>query len=252
MSETRSVMAEAERKAARTEDWVEVADEPDHQEMFSNEHIRVYIAVIRPGRETLYHRHDKDTLYVVLQGGKNYSTALPGSKGVNYVFPKSISLTRKIRWLFTRTVYGWTYLPKSIYLLMHNDGNPIVHKVCGSEDNPSDMRMMGIEFLRPGGQNRSLSIGTKPLAVDYEDDTVRVHRLKFPYDRKHTEGAVRFVGILIALKGAVRIEASSPDDSEGVTHDLKEGDFLWNGGTAQFSFSAPEGSESEVLVILMK
>ena len=41
-------MAEPDRKAVRTEDWVEVADEPDHQEMFSNEHIRVYIAVIRP------------------------------------------------------------------------------------------------------------------------------------------------------------------------------------------------------------
>ena len=245
-------MAEAERKAVRTEDWVEVADEPDHQEMFSNEHIRVYIAVIPPGRETLYHRHDKDTLYVVLQGGKNYSTALPGSKGVNYVFPKSISLTRKIRWLLTRTVFGWTYLPKSIYLLMRNDANPIVHKVRGSKDNPSDMKMMGIEFLRPGGQNRSFSIGTNPPAVDYEDDTVCVHRLKFPSDRKHIEGAGRFMGILIALKGAVRIKASSPGDSEGVTHDLKEGNLLWNDCTAQFTFSTPEGSESEVLTILMK
>jgi hypothetical protein len=244
-------MAEAERKAVRTEDWVEVTDEPHHQEIFNNEHIRVYIAVIRPGRETLYHRHDKDTLYVVLQGGRNYSTTLPGSKGVDYVFPKSISLTRKIKWLLTRTIFGWTYLPKSIYLLMHNDGNPIVHKVRGSADNPYDMRMMGIEFLRPGGQDRSLSIGTKPLAVDYEDDTVRVHRLKFPSDRKHIEGAVRFMGILIALKGTIRIEASAPNDSEVVTHDLKEGNLLWNDCTAQLTFSTPEGSESEVLVILM-
>jgi hypothetical protein len=244
-------MAGAARKAVRTEDWVEVTDEPHHQEIFNNEHIRVYIAVIRPGRETLYHRHDKDTLYVVLQGGKNYSTALPGSKGVNYVFPKSIRLTRKIKWLLTRTIFRWTYLPKSVYLLMHNDGNPIVHKVRGSADNPSDMRMMGIEFLRPGGQDRSLSIGTKPLAVDYEDDTVRVHRLKFPSDRKHIEGAVRFMGILIVLKGTVRIEASSPNDSEVVTHDLKEGNLLWNDCTAPFTFSTPEGSESEVLVILM-
>ena len=56
------------------QDWVEVADEPNHEELFENEQVRVYVAVIRPGRETAYHRHEKDTLYVVLEGGKNYST----------------------------------------------------------------------------------------------------------------------------------------------------------------------------------
>lgn len=245
-------MAKDGPNTAIDQDWVEVAEEPDHGEIFRNEHIRVYVAVIRPGRETLYHRHDKDTLYVVLQGGRNYSSTLPGSKAGKYVFPRSIPLTRKIRWLLTRAIFGWTYLPKSIYLLMHNEGNPIVHRVSGAKDNPSDMRMMGIEFLQPGGKNRSPSIGAKPLPVDYEDDTVRVHRLQFPPALKDLEGPGRFLGIVIALKGPLRVEASSPDPHETVTHDLEEGDFLWNDGTAQYSFSVPEGSESEALAVLLK
>jgi hypothetical protein len=232
-------------------DWVEVALEPDHKEIFKNERIRVYIAFIRPGVETLYHRHDKDTLYVVLEGGKNYSYTLPGTKGGKYVLPKSISLRQKIKWLFTRSVYGWTDLPKSAYVLMHNEGNPVIHKVRGSEDNPSDMRMLGIEFLNPGGRNESVSIGEKALPVDYEDDTVRVFRLKFPSDLPHVKESVCFMGIVIALNGAVRIEASSPGGSETFAHDLNEGDLVWNDGERQFTFASPEGSESEALVILM-
>ena len=60
------------------------------------------------------------------------------------------------------------------------------------------------------------------------------------------------MGILIALKGAVRIDAYSPTHSKGVIHDLKEGDFLWNDGGTDFTFLTPEGSESEGLAILMK
>jgi hypothetical protein len=234
------------------QDWVEVADEPNHEELFENEQVRVYVAVIRPGRETAYHRHEKDTLYVVLEGGKNYSTTLPGTKNVNYVFPKSISLTQKVKWLFTRSIFGWTDLPKSIYLLMHNDGNPVIHKVRGSEDNSSDMRLMGIEFLNPGGRHGCVSTGTQPLKVDYEDNTVRVFRLNFPSDLYQMKEALCFMGIVIVLKGDIRIEASSPDDSELVPHDLNEGDLVWNDGGTQFTFAIPVRTEAEALVVLMK
>ena len=245
-------MSKDRNRSLAAQDWVEVAAEPDHGEIFRNEQIRVYIAVIRPGRETLYHRHDKDTLYVVLQGGRNYSTPMPGSAGGTYVFPKSISLARKIKWLFTRSIFGWTYLPKSVYLLMHNDGSPIIHKVRGSEANPSEMRMLGIEFLQPGGRNRSVSVGARPPPVDYEDDTVRVHRLKVPSDLKHLKGPVSFTGLVIALKGALGIEASSPGKADTVAHDLPEGDFLWNDGGMRFTFRTPGPSASEALLVLMK
>lgn len=245
-------MSKHEKGTLSAQDWVEVADEPNHEELFKNEQIRVYIAVIRPGRETAYHRHDKDTLYVVLEGGKNTSNTLPGTKSTKYVFPKSIGLTRKIKWGLTRLICGWTYLPRSIYLLMHNDGNPVIHKVRGSEDNPSDMRLMGIEFLDPGGRHGCGSAGTQPLKVDYEDHTVRVFRLKFPSDLHHMKEALCFRGIVIVLKGDVRIEASSPGDSELVPHDLNEGDLVWNDGGTKFRFAVPVRTEAEALVVVMK
>ena len=234
------------------QDWVEVAAEPNHEEIFRNGQIRVYMAVIRPGEDTLYHRHDKDTLYVVLEGGKNYSTTLPGTRNVKYVLPKSISLLQKVKWLFTRSIYGWTDLPKSVYLLMHNEGNPVIHKVRGAEDNPSDMRMMGIEFLNPGGHHGCGSAGTQSLKVDYEDNTVRVFRLKFPSDLHHMKEALCFMGLVIVLKGDIRIEASSPDDTEPVPHDLDEGDLVWNDGGTKFTFAIPVRTEAEALVVLMK
>ncbi len=232
-------------------DWVDVEVEPDHKEVFKNERIRVYIAFIRPGVETLYHRHDKDTLYVVLEGGKNYAYTLPGTKAGKYVLPRSISLRQKLTWLFTRTVYGWTALPKSAYVLMHNEGNPIIHKVRGAEDNPSDMRMMGIEFLKPGRRTESVSIGKEALPVDYEDKTVRVFRLNFPADLSRLGESLRFTGIVIALSNAVGIESASPGDSERQAHSLDEGDLIWCDGGTEITFTAPGGSESEALLIQM-
>ena len=245
-------MSKDGKEARSAQDWVEVDAEPNHGEIFRNEQIRVYMAVIRPGEETLYHRHDKDTLYVVLEGGKNYSTTLPGTRSVKYVLPKSIPLSQKIKWLFTRSIYGWTNLPKSAYVLMHNEGNPVIHKVRGADDNPADMRMMGIEFLNPGARHGCGSAGTQSLKVDYEDNTVRVFRLKFPSDLHHMKEALCFMGIVIVLKGDIRIEASSPNDSEIVPHDLNEGDLVWNDGGTKFTFAIPVRTEAEALVVLMK
>jgi hypothetical protein len=246
------MMSKHGKRKSGGEDWLEVADEPNHKGIFENDQIRAYVAVIRPGQETSYHRHDQDTLYLVLEGGKNYSTTLPGSKSSKYVFPKSISLLRKIKWGLTLLIHGWTYLPKSIYFLMYNNGNPVIHKVRASEDNECAMELMGIEFLNPAGGQRSLSIGLKSLKTDYEDDTICVFRVKFPSDLSHIQEPLCFVGIVIVLKGAMRIEASSPGDSACVNHDLKEGNLLWNDGGAQFAFSMLERSESEALVILMR
>jgi hypothetical protein len=245
-------MSKDGRGTQNAQDWVEVDVEPDHGEIFKNEQIRAYIAVIRPGEETLYHRHEKDTLYVVLEGGKNYSTILPGTKSVNYVFPKSIRLTQKVKWLLTRSIYGWTHLPKSVYVLMHNEENPVIHKVRGAEDNPSDMRMMGIEFLNPGARHGCGSAGTQSLKVDYEDNTVLVFRLKFPSDLHQMREALCFMGLVIVLKGDIRIEASSPGDSEPVPHDLNEGDLVWNDGGTKFTFAIPVRTEAEALIVLMK
>lgn len=233
-------------------DWVDVSEEPNHKELFKNEHIRVYVAVIPPGEETLYHRHDRNTLYLVLRGGKNASSALPGSGSTPYLFPKSIPLKRKLRWALTRLVFGWTYLPESVYFLMNNRGNPIVHKVRASGDNPRAMELMGIEFLGPPGVDVSGSVGTDSLKTDYEDDGLRVFRVRLPSDLRRIKGPVCFTGLVILMKGALGIEASSSGGSGCVRHDLEAGHFLWNDGKSRFVFATEGRTETELLLVAMK
>jgi hypothetical protein len=135
---------------------------------------------------------------------------------------------------------------------MYNSGNPVIHKVRASEDNERAMELMGIEFLNPARGQGSSSTSLKSLKTDYEDDTICVVRVRFSSGLPHIEDSLRFVGIVIVLKGPMRIVASSPGDPTCVNHDLKEGNLLWNDGGVQFTFSALEGSEAEALVVLMK
>lgn len=46
---------------------MEVHDEPIHRRQFSNEYVYVYIAGIRPGETSLWHRHSENTLYVCVE-----------------------------------------------------------------------------------------------------------------------------------------------------------------------------------------
>lgn len=48
-------------------EYVEVHDEPIHRRQFSNEYVYVYIAGIRPGETSLWHRHSENTLYVCVE-----------------------------------------------------------------------------------------------------------------------------------------------------------------------------------------
>jgi len=49
---------------------VDVSAEPNHVEQFRSAVVRVYEVTIRAGMATLYHRHDRDTVYVITSGGR--------------------------------------------------------------------------------------------------------------------------------------------------------------------------------------
>jgi hypothetical protein len=131
------------------EPWVSVADEPSHHELFWNDYVRVYMASIEPGARTLPHRHDENTLYVVVSGGASSTIPAPGSESVPYRFPRSISTIRKLRWLARRTLLGSVYLPVGACLYMANRDRPVIHSVRASRRNRGTMLLMGIEILRP-------------------------------------------------------------------------------------------------------
>ena len=51
-------------------DWVDVSAEPNQVEQFRSAVVRVYEVTIRAGMATLYHRHDRYTVYVITSGGR--------------------------------------------------------------------------------------------------------------------------------------------------------------------------------------
>jgi len=141
------------------EPWVPVADEPSHRELFRNGYVRVYMASIEPGARTLPHRHDENTLYVVVSGGASSTIRTPGSDSVAYRFPRSISAIRKLRWLIRRALLGSVYLPTGACLYMANRDHPVVHSVRASRRNRGTMLLMGIELLRPAAVHLPTDVG---------------------------------------------------------------------------------------------
>ena len=111
---------------------------------------------------------------------------------------------------------------------------------------------MGIEFLGSSRCDPSISIDPHALTPDYEDGSLCAFRVRLTSDLPRMGESLCFTGLVILLKGALRIEASSREGSACVPHDLKEGHFLWNDGSGRFAFAIPQSTESEVLIIAMK
>lgn len=108
--------------------FVEVSEEPIHVELFQNEYIRLYLASILPGKGTLYHRHSRDTIYIVLEGGSIKTQILGHQKLSTFSFPKSFSLMSKLKLGIDSLIFGSMKLSKAFFFIMFHKDTPVVHK----------------------------------------------------------------------------------------------------------------------------
>jgi len=125
--------------------WVPVEDEPVHEELFRNELVRVYEARIEPGATTLDHRHDEDTIYVVVRGGMFRSDNSWRQRNVTRP-GRSTGPLRTVGWLVRRLAVGWLRVPDGTLTWQPHEDHPLVHRVTGSRSNEAAMRMLGIEL----------------------------------------------------------------------------------------------------------
>ncbi len=58
---------------------VPVSEEPRHKVVFANEYVRVIDAVLPVGDTTLFHRHDRDNVPVVITGGTMRTRVIAGA-----------------------------------------------------------------------------------------------------------------------------------------------------------------------------
>ncbi|MDP4093592.1 MAG: hypothetical protein Q8920_09550, partial [Bacillota bacterium] len=100
-------------------EYVDVKYEPEHKELFKNRYIRLYRATIKPGGKTLYHRHNEDTVYIVIHGGVIGSQVV-GSNRYPMEFPKSFGILKKVSWGIRNLLTGYILMPDSFFFVMRH------------------------------------------------------------------------------------------------------------------------------------
>lgn len=133
-------------------EFVDVDQEPLHKELFSNSHFRVYRALLTPGRETEYHRHFRNTLYIVCKGGRINTELLSGSPACPNILPKGLSWKVKLKLLVGKLFSGNLDLSAGFLFYMPSRDFPVVHKASASRKNMENMNLLGIEILHKNAE----------------------------------------------------------------------------------------------------
>ncbi|HET8939852.1 MAG TPA: hypothetical protein VFN67_40710 [Polyangiales bacterium] len=205
-----------ERKILRERgvEFVEVEDEPVHVEQLRNAYVRVYKVSIAPGSVTLYHRHRKDTLYVVLQGGYNISDEPFRQRQRMPGLPRSLRLRTRLTMAFQRLSTGAVNIPTATCVMQYHESHPLIHRVCAPSSNQQALSLLGIEIL-PRDRARTASVDRSPLdahgfTLEYRDARVRVHRLRLGPGEATGVKRVEPPALIVPLRG--RFERRSAVD----------------------------------------
>ena len=126
--------------------FVEVEDEPLHREQCKTGGIRVYRAIIPPGEASMFHRHSKNTVYIVTQGGRIMTIPLKGHSAGRVLPLTRLSLKRKLLLAVGKLSGKPVRLDTGFSFFMPAGGNGVVHAVRASADNQRPVEIMGVEL----------------------------------------------------------------------------------------------------------
>lgn len=125
---------------------VPVKEEPNHQQLFENSYIRIYMAKLKPGEETKYHSHHEDTIYIAVAGGKIQTVKHTLDEGCPNVLLKKYSIMYKLKLVFDTLRRKPVELRDGFSFFMPSASKKTVHKARASADNKKDMMLLGIEI----------------------------------------------------------------------------------------------------------
>ena len=127
-------------------EYVEVNDEPKHKEVYSNKYVRIYQAILKPGETTQFHRHQLDTMYLVISGGSIRTENSSKFKRYPIHFPKPIGIIQMVKMLWGKWILGSIYMPDGFVFFLTHKKNPCIHRAIASDTNRKDMVLMGFEM----------------------------------------------------------------------------------------------------------
>lgn len=206
--------------------YVEVDSEPLHRERYKNDALRAYIATMKPGESTLYHRHSYDTIYIALNGG--WIRTIPYRKGQRtpVIFPRSVNLLDKLRLGIQQIVTGSIHLPDSLTFVMLNTQRNCIHKATASRRNDGDMRLMGIEVFHRVRRQHAVVFDTRVYTHEYAGEYFSMGSVTLkPGEQSgmHTHASPFF---LLCVHGTAEIVSEHQEHSKSCHAQLAAGDFL--------------------------
>jgi len=219
--------------------YVEVANEPLHKEFYADRYFRGYLANLRPGQVTAYHRHSEDTLYIVLKGGHMRNVNFKSTKRSPMLFPRSFPLYRQLWLAIQNALTGSAQLPDGLLFFMPTRKYPSIHLAAASLHNRGEVSLMGIE-LRANSAHLAEVHRPLPRRVEYERDTFKL--LAYTIAPAASEK--------IALPGCQLFMVCTKGQLEMLPGDtLAQGAYRCQSGDTPILVSNPGNTSAELLIL---
>ncbi|KAA8946943.1 hypothetical protein [Mycobacterium sp.] len=210
-------------------DWVDVSIEPWHVEQFQTQGVRVYEVTIPPGGRTTFHRHTRDTTYVVIAGGRVRSQELR---------PRRAGLVH--RWGMVAAGLGrrWERLPTGVVVLRAHRRRPLIHQVTAHPANTGDVRLIGVELP---SEHRCSAVLSESATVRREHPGAPwpVYRVRVDPGGE-TGVALPAGGVLVVVDGTASLTLPS--------HLVTSGQARWL-GSGTVSIRAHPGRDLDAVVV---
>lgn len=129
--------------------FVEVINEPLHIQVLDNSFLRIYRTVINPGENTEFHRHSRNTLYIVSKGGDIQTELMMKNPSCPTILPKGLKLRDKVKLAAQKVFCDFITLPQGFLFYMPSYHYPVIHRACSSMHNGDAMELVGVEFKDP-------------------------------------------------------------------------------------------------------
>jgi nucleoside-diphosphate-sugar epimerase len=229
-------------------EYVKVNDEPNHVERFKNDWVRVYMATIAPGTNTLYHRHCENTLYIAVEGGIHHND-IPGTQKQRSIgLPRSLRLTTKVVWLLRRLLFGTVDLPTSTMVMQYHRDFPIIHRICASSKNGHPIELLGIEVFRHPARRNDTPLDASGFALEYTDAEFTAYRVRLGAGQSTGRRRIPGPSLLVMTKGSGRLSTGNDFAS---SFELSAGGVRWLGETSNIDLTNIGNDGLDALLVTM-
>lgn len=214
------LLLQAAAAAGTAQSPLPVGDEPKHHVVFENEFVRVMDASLPPGSATLFHRHERDNVPVVVSGGRVADERPPAA-------PKEADLSPGGSW-FAKGGYS--------------------HRVVNV--GGTTVRFIDVEVVaspaRPAAPPPALPGGHR---LELENERVRIYRVTLPPGMTQAahQHAYALLEVVVLGRGVAR-----PDGPQGRETDARPGDFVWDAEGVAMAVANHGGTAAQIVEIEWK